>query len=83
MQVHHKKQISFRDKPTLAKLSDLAVVCANCHMLIHADPMRALPLQALRRLLRVSKAARWKHKKMPPPGIVLLSSVYLLRSLGE
>jgi predicted HNH restriction endonuclease len=35
-------------------LSELAVVCANCHMLIHMNPKRALDIQELRNMLRKS-----------------------------
>jgi 5-methylcytosine-specific restriction protein A len=34
-QVHHLKALSDRTKPSLTKLSDLAVVCANCHVMVH------------------------------------------------
>jgi hypothetical protein len=34
-QVHHLKPLSDRTKPSLTKLSELAVVCANCHIMIH------------------------------------------------
>lgn len=51
LQVHHRKQLAATDKPRLTKLGDLAVLCANCHMLVHMDPNNALPVQELRRLL--------------------------------
>jgi len=34
-QVHHLKPLSDRTTPVLTKLDDLAVVCANCHAMIH------------------------------------------------
>lgn len=34
-QVHHLKPLSARDGVRETKLSDLAVVCANCHVMIH------------------------------------------------
>lgn len=34
-QVHHLKPLADRTKPSLTKLDDLAVVCANCHAMIH------------------------------------------------
>jgi hypothetical protein len=34
-QVHHLKPIGDRTTPSETKLSDLAVVCANCHAMIH------------------------------------------------
>ena len=34
-QVHHLKPLSDRTKPSLTKLGDLAVLCANCHVMVH------------------------------------------------
>ena len=34
-QVHHLKPLADRTKPSQTKLEDLAVVCANCHAMIH------------------------------------------------
>jgi hypothetical protein len=51
--VHHKNQLKDRDEPRETKLSELAVVCANCHMMIHADPQRAMKLSELRKKLGV------------------------------
>jgi hypothetical protein len=50
--VHHKKQLKDSDQPVETRLTDLAVVCANCHMMIHADSENALSLAALRRRLK-------------------------------
>ena len=50
--VHHKKQLRDTDQIRETKLSDLAVVCANCHMMIHSDPAKALTVAQLRRKLR-------------------------------
>jgi hypothetical protein len=33
--VHHKNPLSDSVKPTLTRLEDLAIVCANCHAMIH------------------------------------------------
>ena len=54
LQVHHKKQLSQMDVPKLNTPDDLAVVCANCHALIHLNPKEALKIKALR--LMLSKA---------------------------
>jgi 5-methylcytosine-specific restriction protein A len=56
LQVHHRKQLSSRDAPALTKPEDLAVVCANCHLLIHYDPKRALSVKALRKKLKGQKS---------------------------
>ncbi len=34
-QVHHLQQLSDLESPTITTLKDLAVVCANCHAMIH------------------------------------------------
>jgi hypothetical protein len=54
LQVHHLKQMASTDKPRVTKLSDLAVVCANCHTLIHSNPLFALPIETLKDALRSS-----------------------------
>jgi hypothetical protein len=53
LQVHHRKQLSARDCPSVTNLSDLAVVCANCHLLLHIDRVRAMKIRTLRRALRI------------------------------
>ena len=52
LQVHHRKQFAATDSPRLTRLSDLAVLCANCHMLVHMDPSQALAVEKLRSMLR-------------------------------
>jgi predicted HNH restriction endonuclease len=55
LQVHHIKQLSARDTPTVTRLKDLVVVCANCHMLLHfVDRGRPLSPSDLRARLRHS-----------------------------
>jgi len=51
LQVHHRQQLAITDAPVITRLSDLAVVCANCHMLIHMDPKQALSVEALRTMM--------------------------------
>lgn len=51
LQVHHRKQLSARDAPAVTTVEDLAVVCANCHMLLHLDPAEALSVENLRDML--------------------------------
>lgn len=51
LQVHHRQQLSLVEEPTVNGLDDLAVVCANCHLMIHADVSRAIPVEELRRRL--------------------------------
>lgn len=55
LQVHHRRQLAASDKPRLTKVSQLAVLCANCHCLVHMDPKRAMPVAKLRKLLAVRR----------------------------
>lgn len=51
IEVHHTKPVHTLEYGSTTKLSDLALVCANCHRMIHsAKPW--LGLEALRSLLR-------------------------------
>lgn len=49
--VHHRHQLSAYDTPRTTSIDHLAVLCANCHMLVHADPHKALPVEELARRL--------------------------------
>lgn len=51
LQVHHRQQLALRDVPSVTRLEDLAVVCANCHALIHMNPKHALPVEYLQKML--------------------------------
>ncbi len=50
--VHHKKQMKDTDQPRETKISELAVLCGNCHLLVHANPMRSLTTSQLRHILK-------------------------------
>lgn len=50
LQVHHREQLALRDAPSVTKVEDLAVVCANCHALIHSDQEFALSVERVREL---------------------------------
>ena len=52
LQVHHRNQLAATDVPRVTHLHDLAVVCANCHMLIHMNPKRAISVEELKKMLR-------------------------------
>ena len=52
LQVHHRQQLSSTDEPRLTRVEELAVVCANCHMLIHIDPRSPMAVEELRLLLK-------------------------------
>ncbi len=51
LQVHHRNQLAADIAPRLTPLGELAVVCANCHMLIHMNPKQALSVEELRGML--------------------------------
>lgn len=50
--VHHKKQLKDTQEPKETKLSELAVICANCHMMIHSNRDKALKIEQLRKILK-------------------------------
>ena len=50
--VHHTRQIRDYDQVEETRLSDLAVLCANCHMIVHSDHAKALSVAEARRLVR-------------------------------
>lgn len=52
LQVHHREQLSVLTAPTVNTVRDLAVVCANCHMLIHSDSKNALKVENLQQMLK-------------------------------
>lgn len=51
LQAHHRRQLALADEPVTNGLDDLAVVCANCHLMIHADVSNAMPVEELRQRL--------------------------------
>lgn len=55
LQVHHTRMISKRKTESVTKLSDLVVVCANCHLLLHLDHKTTMSVAALRKLLRADE----------------------------
>lgn len=55
LQVHHRKQLSLQDVPVVTRREDLAVVCANCHLLLHLSPTKVLEVSVLNQLLKVGE----------------------------
>jgi 5-methylcytosine-specific restriction endonuclease McrA len=51
LQVHHRHQLSARETPSVTKLADLVVVCANCHLLLHLDSEKTMTIDQLRKLV--------------------------------
>ena len=52
LQVHHKNQLAYSPNEVVTSLTDLAVVCANCHSLVHASREHPMPIENLRALWR-------------------------------
>lgn len=50
LQVHHEQQLALKAVPAVTSVDDLAVVCANCHGIIHSNPKAALPIDVIREL---------------------------------
>jgi predicted HNH restriction endonuclease len=48
IQVHHLEPLGTREKASETRLEDLALICANCHVMVHRDGAN-LPLKTLRR----------------------------------
>jgi 5-methylcytosine-specific restriction endonuclease McrA len=55
--VHHREQLSAFDEPRTVTVDDLAVLCANCHMLVHSDPKKTMPVDELARRLRTRRGS--------------------------
>jgi predicted HNH restriction endonuclease len=51
LEVHHRKQLSHNSTPVVTSLADLAVLCANCHALVHSRRERPMAVGMLRRQL--------------------------------
>jgi 5-methylcytosine-specific restriction enzyme A len=51
-EVHHLKPLASRDEPSKTRISDLAVLCANCHRVAHIDPANAKSLAQLKAMRR-------------------------------
>ena len=52
LQAHHREQLAATDRPRLRSAADLAILCANCHLLVHYDPKEALKVEDLRSMLK-------------------------------
>lgn len=50
--VHHQKQLKDTDQPVESSINDLVVLCANCHMMVHANSEKAISVARLRSLLK-------------------------------
>jgi hypothetical protein len=59
-EVHHTTPISSLSPGALVRLKDLAIVCANCHRMIHSSVPPYAP-EKLRQKLKAYRASRIRH----------------------
>jgi len=52
LHVHHRKQLALARTPRKTAIEDLAVVCSNCHSMIHVDPDAAIAVEELQKRWR-------------------------------
>jgi hypothetical protein len=57
LQVHHKEPVSGRSEPSVTNIDELAVLCANCHCIVHAAGGSPMPIEELRALRRAPSDA--------------------------
>lgn len=50
LEVHHKKPLASHKSAEVTFLSDLVVLCSNCHALVHANRTRPLAVATLRKM---------------------------------
>ena len=50
LQVHHKVPVSGRAEPSITSINELAVLCANCHCIVHASGGSPMAIEKLRTL---------------------------------
>jgi 5-methylcytosine-specific restriction endonuclease McrA len=55
LEVHHKNAISSRTEPSLTKVEELAVLCPNCHALVHLDADPPRPVEDLRAMYALAQ----------------------------
>ena len=55
LQVHHLQQLSLAKTPRMTRIEDLAVVCPNCHAMLHLDAKKTADINALKAKLAPSR----------------------------
>lgn len=51
-EVHHKTPLHTLENQTKTSLDDLAIVCSNCHRMLHVDSRNVMSISSLKRRLR-------------------------------
>lgn len=58
IELHHKRPLSESIEIQQTTLEDVAIVCSNCHSMLHRNGKNALPVQALIEIIQMQKVAR-------------------------
>jgi hypothetical protein len=56
IEVHHIKPLSLSNIRTIVTLEDVAVVCSNCHRILHRNGIRPMSIKELSALLKEKRA---------------------------
>ena len=54
IECHHKKPLSEIEAETITKMNDLALVCANCHRMLHRK-LDTLSISELKKLIKIQR----------------------------
>ncbi len=52
IEVHHLNPLSDRENEEITSIEDVAVVCANCHRILHRNGKNPIPLEHLREIVK-------------------------------
>lgn len=58
IEIHHIHPLSENDESRQTTLDDVAMVCSNCHRMLHRNGKNALPVEDLIKFIEAKKAAR-------------------------
>jgi hypothetical protein len=57
IEVHHLTPLSDREDEASTRLEDVAVVCANCHRILHRNGKNPIPIETLREMVKHKRKA--------------------------
>jgi len=55
IEVHHLRPLSDRESEAITGIEDVAVVCANCHRVLHRNGKKPIPIEDLREIVERKK----------------------------
>ncbi len=58
IELHHIRPLSESNETQQTTLDDVAMVCSNCHRMLHRNGKNALPIEELIKIIQTRKAAR-------------------------